>query len=492
MADTVVAQPTTFSRNRRPASKSPTTATLGVIIGNREFFPDQLVAEAREDILKLFGESGVWPVALSPDDTKLGGIETHADARKCAELFKNHREDISGVVVLLPNFGDEKGVADALKLSGLDVPVLIQAYPDDLGQLGVARRRDAFCGKISVCNNLNQAGIKFTLTEKHVSAPTSESFRRDLDRFLRICRVVKGLKSVRLGAVGARPGAFNTVRYSEKILERYGISVTTVDLSEILGKAGKISDEDADLQSKFDEIRRYAPAPNVPRDKLTQMARLGVVLSRWMEANALDATAIQCWSSVQQNFGCNVCTLMSMMSEQFMPSACEVDVTGVLTMYAMQLAAGSPAAIVDWNNNYGETDDKCALFHCGNWAKSFLPDIKIASAPILGSTLGVENTYGALEGRTPAGPLTYGRVTTADVDGCIRAYVGEGELTDDELNTFGTRAVAHVPQLQHLLRHICENGFEHHVVMTRSKSAGALAEALGKYLGWDTYEHCGR
>ena len=256
--------------------------------------------------------------------------------------------------------------------------------------------------------------------------------------------------------------------------------------------AGKLSDDDAAVQTKLDEIRRYAPAPNVPTEKLTQMARLGVVLSRWMEANALDATAIQCWTSVQQNFGCNVCTLMSMMSERFMPSACEVDVTGVLTMYAMQLAAGSPAAIVDWNNNYGDDEDKCALFHCGNWAKSFLPDIKIASAPILGSTLGVENTYGALEGRTPAGPLTYGRVTTADVDGCIRAYVGEGELTDDELNTFGTRAVAHVPQLQRLLHHICDNGFEHHVVMTRSKTAGALAEALGKYLGWDTYEHCRR
>lgn len=491
MAETIVEQPTAAPRIRKP-TKASMPSTLGVIIGNREFFPDQLVSEAREEILKLFGESNIRPITISPEHSKLGGIESHSDARKCAELFQRHRDEIIGLVVILPNFGDEKAVADSIKLAGLNVPVLVQAYPDDLNQLGVARRRDAFCGKISVCNNLSQAGIKFSLTEKHVSAPNSDSFRHDLDRFLRICRVVNGLRSVRLGAVGARPGAFNTVRYSEKILERNGISVTTVDLSEILGKAGKIGDDDPDLEAKFDEIRRYAPAPNVPREKLTQMARLGVVLSRWMEANALDASAIQCWTSVQQNFGCNVCTLMSMMSEHFMPSACEVDVTGVLTMYAMQLAAGTPAAIVDWNNNYGDDEDKCALFHCGNWAKSFLPDIKIASAPILGSTLGVENTYGALEGRTPAGPLTYGRVTTADADGCIRAYVGEGELTDDELNTFGTRAVAHVPQLQRLLRHICENGFEHHVVMTRSKTAGALAEALGKYLGWDTYEHSRR
>jgi L-fucose isomerase-like protein len=469
----------------------PVSTTLGVIIGNRDFFPDQLVAEAREDILKLFAASGIRPIIVSPDDTKLGGIETHADARKCAELFGRHRGEIEGVLVVLPNFGDERGIADTLKLAGLNVPVLVQAYPDDLGQLGVTRRRDAFCGKISVCNNLVQSGIKFSLTEKHVSAADSDSFRADLAGFLRVCRVVRGLRSVRLGAVGARPGAFNTVRYSEKILERHGISVVTVDLSQILGEAKKLADDDRAVRAKLDEIQNYAPAPNVPNEKLLQMARLGVVLTRWMEANALDATAIQCWTSVQQNFGCNVCTLMSMMSERFMPSACEVDVTGVLTMYAMQLAADSPAAIVDWNNNYGQSDDKCALFHCGNWAKSFLPDITISSAPILGSMLGVENTYGALEGRTPAGPLTYGRITTADTDGCIRAYVGEGELTDDELNTFGTRAVAHVPRLQRLLQYICRQGFEHHVVMTRSNSAAALAEALGNYLGWETYHHFG-
>jgi len=487
---------TTFARPRgtpfspQPAKVPPTT-TLAVIIGNRDFFPDHLVAEARNDILRLLDECGVRPLMVSSDDTKLAGVETHAEARKCAELFRHHRDEISGVLVVLPNFGDERAIADTLKLSELHVPVLVQAYPDDLKQLSPARRRDAFCGKISVCNNLFQAGIKFTLPRQHVSSPLSDEFRTELDCFLRVCAVIKGLRSVRLGAVGARPGAFNTVRYSEKILERHGISVITVDLSEFLAQAERLSSEDLAVQAKLEEIRSYAPTPGVPTEKLKQMAKLGVVLARWIEANQLDATAIQCWTSVQQNLGCNVCTLMSMMSERLMPSACEVDVTGVLTMYAMQLAAESPAAIVDWNNNYGQQEDKCALFHCGNWAKSFLPDIKMGVAPILGSALGVENTYGALEGRTPAGPLTFGRITTADAEGMIRAYVGEGELTDDELATFGTRAVAHVPHLQRLLRYVCANGFEHHVVMTRSHTARALCEAFRNYLGWEVYHHCG-
>ncbi|MBI5768808.1 MAG: fucose isomerase [Verrucomicrobia bacterium] len=472
-----------------PNSKVPSPTTIGVIFGNRDFFPDKLVPEARADVVKLFGELGLDAVMLDPAETKLGGVETHNDARKCADLFRRHRDKINGVLVCLPNFGDEKGVADTLKLAGLNVPVLVQGYPDELDKLDVVRRRDSFCGKISVCNNLRQAGIAYSLTTKHVVHPLDASFRADLQRFVAVCRVVRGVRGVRLGAVGARPGAFNTVRYSEKLLERHGISVTTVDLSEILGAAGKIGDADKRLLSKVDEIKAYANATAVPPTKLAQMARLGVVLDDFVAANHLDATAIQCWTSVQANHGCNVCTSMSMMSENFLPSACEVDVTGVLTMYAMQLASNSPSALVDWNNNYGTADDKCVLFHCGNWAKSFLPDIKVLNAPILGSTLGVENTWGALDGRTPAAPLTYGRITTDDAAGVIRTYVGEGELTNDDLKTFGNRAVARVPKLQHLMRHVCREGFEHHVVMNASHTAAVLEEAFGRYLGWEVYHH---
>jgi L-fucose isomerase-like protein len=466
-----------------------TPFTLGVIFGNRDFFPDKLVAEARTDLTKLFGELGLGAVMLDPNETKLGGVETHTEARKCADLFRRNRDAISGVLVVLPNFGDEKGVADTLKLAGLSVPVLVQGYPDELDRLDVVRRRDAFCGKISVCNNLRQAGIPYSLTTKHVVHPTEASFKSDLAQFVAVCRVVRGLRRARLGAVGARPGAFNTVRYSEKILERAGISVTTVDLSEILGQAAKLGEKDSRVTTKVDEIRAYANATAVPPAKLVQMARLGVVLDDFVAAQYLDATAIQCWTSLQQNHGCNVCTSMSMMSESMLPSACEVDVTGVLTMYAMQLASGTPSALVDWNNNYGASDDKCVLFHCGNWAKSFLPDIKVLNAPILGSTLGVENTWGALDGRTPAGPLTFGRVTTDDTAGVLRAYVGEGLLTNDELKTFGNRAVAHVPKLQKLMRHVCREGFEHHVVMNGSRTAAVLDEAFTRYLGWETYYH---
>ncbi|WP_304236986.1 L-fucose/L-arabinose isomerase family protein [Jiulongibacter sediminis] len=463
--------------------------TLGVIIGNRDFFPDSLVEKARTEIIEVFDKLNLKAVLLDTTETKLGGVETYQEAMKCANLFKAHREEISGVLVLLPNFGDEKGVADTLKLAGLDVPVLIQAYPDELSKMNVVNRRDSWCGKISVCNNLYQYGIKYSLTSQHVSLPSSEVFQRDLKDFVAVCRVTNGLKSVRIGAIGARPGAFNTVRYSEKILQRNGITVTTFDLSEILGRANKLNGDDAKVKQHIESINAYAPKGKTPNEAMLQIAKLDVVLKEIMEEYALDATAIQCWTSLQQNYGCNVCTSMSIMSENMLPSACEVDVTGTLSMYAMQLASGSPSALVDWNNNYADDPEKCVLFHCGNWAKSFLPDIEISNAPILGTTVGVENTYGALDGRTPAMPLTYGRISTDDPKGVIKAYIGEGELTDDPLSTFGNRAVAQINDLEGLMKYICRNGFEHHVVMNASKTAGILEEALSNYMGWEVYKH---
>jgi L-fucose isomerase-like protein len=464
-------------------------ATLGVIIGNRDFFPDKLIGEARAEINALFEKLNINGIMLNDEQSKLGGVETFKEAQTCAELFKKHANEITGVLVLLPNFGDEKGVAETLKLANLNVPVLIQAYPDELNKMDVVNRRDSWCGTISVCNNLYQYGIKYTLTEKHVVHPTDESFIEDLKKFIAVCRVVKGLRNVRIGAVGARPGAFNTVRYSEKILQRNGISVTTVDLSEILGNANKLTKDDASVKEKLEKIHAYTNTGLTPPDKLVQIAKLDVVLANFVEENSLDATAIQCWTSLQQNYGCNVCTSMSMMSENMLPSACEVDVTGTLTMYAMQLASGSPSALVDWNNNYAADENKCVLFHCGNWAKSFLPDIQMSTAPILGTSVGTENTYGALDGRTPASPLTYGRLSTDDTKGVIKAYIGEGNLTDDDLKTFGNRAVASIPNLQSLMQYVCKNGFEHHVVMNASKTAAILKEAFENYLGWEVYCH---
>ncbi len=464
-------------------------ATLGVIIGNRDFFPDVLVAEARRDLTKLFSDLEIHPVWLTEAESKLGAVETWTDARKCGDLLRRERERIEGILVCLPNFGDEKGVADSVRLADVSLPILVQAYPDDLDQFGLERRRDAFCGKISVCNNLRQFGFKYTLTRDHVVTVLDPRFREDLVSFLQSCNVVRGLNRLRIGAVGARPNAFNTTRYSEKLFEHAGISTHTIDLSEIFGNAGQIPDSDVRVKHQIEQIHHYTDASAAPSESKVRMAKFGIVLDDWMDSLGISATAIQCWSSLQKNFGVNVCTIMSMMSQRMMPSACEVDIAGVISMYALQLASGRPSALVDWNNNYGGNPDKCVLFHCGNWASDFLPDAKMGTAPILGTTLGEENTVGALNGRTDAGPVTIARVSTDDLSGSISAYVAQGEFTDDPLNTFGSRAVVDVRALPKLMHVICEHGFEHHAAMSRSHCGSAVAEAISRYKGWQVYHH---
>lgn len=466
--------------------------TLGVIVGNRAFFPDKFVVDGRKEILEILARWGIDAIAPDESLTKLGAVESWADAQKCGDLFRANRDKIDGVLVTLPNFGDEKGVADALRIADLNVPVLIHAYPDDINDLSTANRRDAFCGKISVCNDLYQYGIPYTITQSHTLDPQSDEFKDELRKFVGLCQTVKGMRRARLGAVGARPDAFKTVRYSEKLLEASGINVSTLDLSEVFGAAQKLGDDHIRVRAKLDEIHAYANTAKAPPATLTLMAKLGIVLGDWMAEYNIDATAIQCWSSLQQNYGVNACTIMSMMSEKLMPSACEVDIAGVATMYALQLASGKPSALVDWNNSYADEPNKCVYFHCGNWAKSFVSEIEIVAAEVLGSTLGLDNTWGALDGRSAASPLTYARIDTDDRNGRINTYVGEGRLTDDYLSQMsGTRAVVEVPNLQKLMRFVCKNGFAHHAAMSQSSVASVLAEAFENYLGWDVYYHEG-
>ena len=352
---------------------------------------------------------------------------------------------------------------------------------------------------MSCCNNLTQYGIKYSLTSLHTVDPESGSFRADLRKFASTCRVVQGLKSVRLGAIGARPAAFKTVRYSEKILERTGISVETIDLSEVFGRAVKLQDGDTQVKAKLDEIRAYVPTNSIPPGALMKMAKLGLVIDNWMGENRLSATALQCWTAMEEFYGVVPCTLMSIMSNDLMPSACETDIAGLVGMYALVLASGKPSAIVDWNNNYGEDPDKAVIFHCSNLPKDIFVDETISAddiptmdyQAIIAGTVGKENTFGTIVGRVRATPFTFCRVSTDDFKGNVQVYLGEGELTDDPLKTFGGYGVVKIPNLQSLLSYICENGFEHHVAINLSQTASAVKEAMGKYMGWDVYYHKG-
>jgi L-fucose isomerase-like protein len=464
---------------------------FGLIVATRGFFNPVLAGTARKELLELLDELAIEYVIGSEDATPHGTVENLEHAKIYARLFRENAERIDGVLVILPNFGDELGVVQTLDMARLNVPVMVQACKDELDKVGVFSRRDAFCGKFSVCNNLYQYNIPFTDTTYHTCDIKSQAFRDDLDRFGRICRTVKGLTNARIGAIGARPAAFQTVRYSEKLLQSAGITIVPVDLSEIFAAANAFDDNSAQVQEKLDAIRAYGTIPTrFPDEQVLRQAKFSVAVDDWMEVNECVASAVQCWTSMQDNYGCAACLSMSMMGERCMPSACEVDVAGAVSMYALLLASGSPPGFLDWNNNYGDEMNKCVNTHCSNFPKSFFGVTpEIADLDILGETLGRENCFGAVKGKVAPGPMTYFRISTDDQRGVITSYLGQGEFTDDPFDMDGGIAVCKVSNLRSLLAYICQNGFEHHVAMTRGHVADVLVEVVGKYLGWELYHH---
>lgn len=465
--------------------------TLGLVIGSRAFFSPAPCRAARDEVLAQLDRLGIDVVTLPYEATANGAVQSIPDAELYAQHFKTHRDRIDGLVICLPNFGDEIAIAELVNRAKLNVPILLQASNDEVDKVDVHSRRDAFCGKISVTNNFWQYGVPFTETTTHTCDTNSAAFGRDLDRFARVCRTVRGLTGARLGAIGARTGAFQTMRYSEKLLQAAGVTVVTVDLSEMMGAAERISDTDPAMIEKLNKIKAYGTIPaHIQPAQIIKQAKWTLAVNRWIEENGCDASAIQCWRSLQDNFGCATCVTMSMMGEELMPSACEVDIMGALSMYALALASGAPPAILDWNNNYGAEPDLCVCTHCGNFPKSFIGDTpEIGELDVLGESIGRSKCFGAVKGKVKPGPMTYFRLSSDDRAGTLKCYLGEGEFTDHPFPMDGGIAVTRVPDLRRLMGFVTQNGFEHHVAMVRGHHADVVAEAVTRYLGWPHYHH---
>jgi L-fucose isomerase-like protein len=467
----------------------PEKVTFGIIVGNRDVFPDQLARQGRLEIIEVMEEMGYDYVIIGENETNYGVVETYEDAKKCAKLFKDNSEKILGLILCLPNFSDEKGFANTIKLSGLNVPILIQASSDEVDKMNRTYRRDAFCGKISVTSVLYQHGIPFSLTKLHTCPIKSDVYKKDLKKFEKVCKIVKKLKSARLGQIGTRPNAFETVRYSEKILEFNGISIEPIDLSEILAAIKQLKDDDPNVQDKIEFIKNYTSTKQFPEDSLIKLAKLAVVIEKWVLEKELDGFAFQCWPSIQDNFGIVPCAVLSMFSESLVPGACEVDISGLIGMLILQIATETPSAILDWNNNYGNDPNKMVLFHCSNLPKSFFKDTRMTIHPIMVDKKGEELTFGAIQGRIKSKPCTLLRIETDDFFGEMKALIAEGKYTDDDLDTFGGFGVVEIPNLQQLLKKVCNGGFAHHVAATLNEVGDIVHEALTTYLGYNVEYH---
>lgn len=457
--------------------------TFALFFGNRGFFPASLQASARKEITDVLHALGHPTLSLDSKATRYGAVETPAEGERYARFLREHEGEYGGVVLCLPNFGDETGAVAALKDAG--VPILIQAYPDEMDKMGPASRRDAFCGKFSIMDMCCQYGIRFTALKPHTVHPATDIFAKQMDYFDRVCRVVGGMKAMTVGAIGARTTAFKTVRIDEAALQHHRITMETLDLSDVLARWSALKESDKEVKAKARRLKAYTSWTGVPAAAFLKLVKLGVVLDRLVSEYRLDAVAVRCWIEMQKQLGISPCVLLSEMNERGIPAACEVDIGNAITMRALGLASGKSTACLDWNNNYGDEEDKCILFHCGPVPQSIMTARgQIQDHLIIANVLGRGHGYGCNTGRIAATPFTFGSMLTDG--GQLQFYLGEGRVTEDPIpdNFFGCAGVAEIKNLQNVLQTIGYAGHRHHVSLTPEHVADPVTEAFQKYLGY--------
>jgi len=457
---------------------------FALFFGNRGFFPASLQAEAREEFTKVLKAAGHEVIMLDAEVTRYGAVETPREGEVYANFLEHNRGKFDGVILSLPNFGDENGAVAALKEAR--VPILIQAYPDEFELMGPSSRRDAFCGKLSIMDVFYQNNLKFTALKPHTVSPSSPRFMENLDNFDRICQVVKGFKNLVIGAVGARTTAFKTVRFDEVALQRVGVTVETFDLSSVFARINSLSSDSPAFKNKLEQLKTYTTWNGVPDSAIENIARLGVALDELITEYQLDGIAIRCWVELQEQLGISPCVLLGLLNNTGIFAACEVDVMNAVAMAALSFASSRPATILDWNNNYGEDDDKCILFHCGPVPSDLMTDKgRISDHLILANSIGENHSFGCVVGNIAPTDFTFGGMMTDA--GMVKVYLGDGRFTEDPIpeNFFGAAGVAQIDKLQDVLLHIGLNGHRHHVSVSPGKHVAPLKEALEKYLGFD-------
>lgn len=458
--------------------------TFAVFFGNRGFFPSSLQASARQEMRKVLEGLGHKVLMLDENATRYGAVETPEEGRRYADFLQQHRGEFGGVVLCLPNFGDETGAVSALKDAG--VPILIQAYPDELDKMAPESRRDAFCGKFSIMDVFCQYGVKFTALKPHTVHSESPTFAGNIDYFDRLCRVVNGMREMVVGAVGARTTAFKTVRIDELALQRFGITMETIDLSEVFHRTAKLDTNAKAVKAKAKVLEEYTSWDGVPEDAFDKLVRLGVVLDELVDEYGMDAVAIRCWLEMQQQLGISPCVLLSEMNNRGLVTACEVDIGNAVTMYALHLVSGEVATCLDWNNNYGDDENKCILFHCGPVPQSMMTGPgQVTDHAILANSVGPGCSWGPNVGRIAPTPFSFGSMITDN--GQLKFYLGQGSFTTDPIpdDFFGCAGVAEINNLQDVLQTIGLQGHRHHVSVTPTHIVPPLKEAFERYLGYE-------
>lgn len=457
--------------------------TFALYFGNRGFFPETLIASARAEVSQAVKAAGFDFLMPPAGMTRYDAVETKDEGILYAKWLKENEGKFDGVILSLPNFGDENGAVWALK--DCNVPIFIQAYPDEIGKMDFEHRRDAYCGKFSICDVFHQYHIPYTIMKPHTVHPSTGEFIDNIKDFAAICRIVKGMNHFTIGVIGARTTKFKTVRYDEITLQKYGITCDTYDLSELFYRIENLPDDDERVKSKVERLVHYTDFSKVPENKITTLAKTSVAIDDMICQYHLDCITLRCWEEMQTVLGIAPCVLLSELNDRGIVASCEIDLCSAITMHAMMLASQTPTACLDWNNNYGDDPDKVILFHCGPVAQTLMAGTGRVTDHKMFAKANPGCGWGSNEGRIGAFEMTYANCKTED--GRLTVYVDEGRFTGEEIEQeyFGCGGVAQIDGLQEKLLMLAKSGFRHHTSIGKGHMADVLYEAFTQYLGYD-------
>ena len=457
--------------------------TFALFFGNRGFMPSELILDARRDMIKAVTDAGYNYIVMDENKTRYGAVETRDEGRLYHDWLKEHEGEFDGVILCMPIFIDENGAITALR--DANVPILMQAYPDEINKMDFAHRRDAFCGKFSITDVFSQYHVPFTVLKPHVVHPLSKEFKENLDEFAAICRVVNGMKRFTIGCLGARTTAFKTVRFDEVALEKYGITVESFDMSEFFHFVDELNDNDIKVIAKIERLKNYTDFSKVPSERILTLAKVSCVIDKYIEQYHLDAITLRCWNEMETYYRVCPCVLLSELNDRGIVASCEIDLCSAITMRAMSLASLKPTACLDWNNNYGTDLNKVVLFHCGPVAQSLMKEKGIVTEHKMFNKTDPGSGWGCNEGRIASFKMTFANCKTED--GKLVAYTATGEFTNDEIEKsfFGCGGVAKIDNLQDKLIKLARNGFKHHTTVGVGNLKSVLDEAFNTYLHYD-------
>lgn len=419
---------------------------------------------------------GIEVIVPSVELTGDGCVSDIASARKALDLFLTER--IEGLMIGNMTFGMEVAVSTVLDGLRKDMPILhfcTRSGPIEEGPLGGHRTTDTWCGQFMTTSAIRRRGFKFL----HVRTcnPEEPLFLNKAESFIRAINAIAHFKGARIGQLGTRPMLFESQVVNEQLLQkRFGQMIVPMDLDTVFSRIDAIDPKSAEVAEVVRQITDGVQMQDETNEALVNIARYELAVRGIKDELGVHALAASCWTRVQERFHISTCSSFGRLNEQGIITACEVDLLGASTMWAMYNASLRQAIpdFIDWTDLHPTEPNVWLAWHCGNAAPSLREPRKSA---LLGRNERMiqwcPTCFGTLEFKLKSGPVTCARLV--EYDGQYNMFIGSGEIIDLEPEIRGAYGWVKVGDIGEWEDKMIEAGIIHHGVLIHDpKVADAL------------------